>query len=208
MGRWTFQNTSEPESLYACLEGRAGLLLIAGREIATAERLEVQALGRDTTFEDGQTLQQTLQAVQDSGAVAVLPWGFGKWWFRRGAQISAAIGRLDRGQVVLGDNSGRPGVLPTPAQFRLARRHGIKILPGTDPLPFASEGARAGSTGFVLEGEIDRDRPAEGLKRLIREDTGQPRTYGRREAFARFCRNQLRMQLRRYLANPPPRSPT
>ena len=107
---------------------------------------------------------------------------------------------------MLGDNGGRPGVLPAPAQWRLARRRGIKILPGTDPLPFASEGARAGGVGFVLEGPLDRERPAQDLKRLIREEAGQPRTYGRPEAFARFCRNQIRMKLRRYLAKPPRRS--
>ncbi len=207
-GRWTFQHTGEPDSLYACLEGRVALLLVAGRQIGTAERLEVLALGCDATFEDGRALQPTLQAVQESGAIAVLPWGFGKWWFRRGALISAAIGRLDCNHVVLGDNGGRPAVLPAPRHWRLARRRGIKILPGTDALPFASEGARAGSVGFVLEGTLDRERPAQGLKRLIREEAGQPRTYGRPEAFARFCRNQIRMQLRRYLANPPPRPPT
>lgn len=193
---WSFHRTHESCSLIAARDGGEEILLVGGRQIATAERLEILALGCDRDFADGLALRPTLEAVLESGALAVLPWGFGKWWFRRGALMAELVESVDPAQVFLGDNSGRPRFLPSPQLFRLARARNVKILPGTDPLPFASEVTKVGSYGFVVEGEIDRWWPAEGLKRLALQQTGQPAIYGQLEDLGRFCRNQVMMQVR------------
>ena len=41
--------------------------------------------------------------------------------------------------MFLGDNGGRSSMLPYPTQFNLAEANEMKILPGSDPLPFPQE---------------------------------------------------------------------
>lgn len=197
-GAWSFVRTGEDCSLIAKRNTGEEILVVAGRQIATEERLEVLALGSEEEVPDGRAIRPTLDAVLDSGAIAVLPWGFGKWWFGRGVLMAEVVRSLDPTQVFLGDNGGRPQVSPRPRLFRLAESRHIKILPGTDPLPFPSEAAKAGGYGFVLEGRVARDRPGASLKDLLRRQKTQPALYGRLEGLGRFCRNQILMRVRRH----------
>lgn len=187
---WRFEATAEDESLIAVTETGERLILIAGRQIVARERLEVLALGKDLDLPDGLPLGEVLEKVRESGALPVLPWGFGKWWGRRGALVAGSLGH---GELFLGDNAGRHG--PTPALFRRARKLGVRVLPGSDPLPFSRHAGLAGSYGFVLPHAVDTDRPAATLLRRIRE-SGQPRAFGRRAGLPRFLRDQVGMQLR------------
>lgn len=192
-GAWTFEPTGEEESLSAVRATGERLIVVAGRQIVAREGLEVLAIGRDLETPDGLPLTDTLEQVRKSGALPVLPWGFGKWWGRRGAHVEAAL--REPGELYLGDSGGRlqPGIRPR--LFRLARETGIRLLPGTDPLPFARHAKLAGSYGFVLPGAPDEHRPAADLLRRIRQ-AGQPRTFGRRAGPVRFLRDQTAMQLR------------
>lgn len=190
-GGWRFEPTMEEESLRARNGVGEGLVLVAGRQIVTRERLEVLALGKDLELSDGLPLHEVLERVRESGALPVLPWGFGKWWGRRGAVVSEALGQ--NGELFLGDNGGRLG--PDPALFRRARKLGVRVLPGSDPLPFSRHTGLAGSYGFILPHAVDFERPAETLLRRIRE-SGQSRAFGRRAGLPRFLRDQVGMQLR------------
>ena len=71
--------------------GTLPVLVIAGRQIVSAERIEVLALGTRTQIPDGQPLAATIDAVRADGALAVLPWGFGKWWGARGRMVDAYL---------------------------------------------------------------------------------------------------------------------
>lgn len=177
------------------VRGAERLVVVPGRQIVTRERLEVLALGRDVDIPDGLSLSETLARVRESGALPVLPWGFGKWWGRRGALVEEAI--RSEGELYLGDNSGRLRLAGMPRLLREARR---LVLPGTDPLPFPDQAGRAGSFGFVLEGPLDLSRPAEDLLRRIRALREQPPTYGRGETLPGFLRNQASLQLRQVSA--------
>lgn len=185
-GSWRFEPTPEEESLLAVSGTGERLVLVAGRQIVARERLEVLALGRDLALTDGMPLGEALERVRESGALPVLPWGFGKWWGRRGTVVSEILGQ--GGELFLGDNAGRLG--PAPVLFRRAR-----VLPGSDPLPFSRHAGLAGSYGFVLPAAVDVDRPAATLLQRLRE-TGQPRAFGRRAGLPRFVRDQMAMQLR------------
>lgn len=198
-GPWSFRHTGEDESLLACQDGGAQMLLVAGRQVATRDGLEVLALGCDAEFPDGRPLRETLEAVLGTGALAVLPWGFGKWWLGRGRLMADVLATVDPMHVFLGDNSGRPGLLPGPRLFTQARARAIRVLPGTDPLPFASEASKAGAFGFVLDAGLDPTRPAAALKEKLRSQSQQPRTFGRLETPWRFIDHQVRMQLRKRL---------
>lgn len=185
---WFRQFREEREAIV--VRGTERLVVVAGRQIVTRERLEVLALGRDVDIPDGLSLSEALHRVRESGALPVLPWGFGKWWGRRGALVEDAIS--SEGELYLGDNSGRP--------WFAGMRRGRLVLPGSDPLPFPDQAGRAGSFGFVLEGPLDLRNPAEDLLRRIRALREQPRTYGRGETLPGFLWNQASLQLRRVSA--------
>lgn len=195
VGAWTLGSTGEEDSLVARRSTGESLFIVAGRQIAVRERLEVLALGKDAEIPDGLPLEETLRRVRDSGALPVLPWGFGKWSGRRGELVAATLER-PAGELYLGDNSNRLQLAGRPRLLREAEERGILVLPGTDPLPFPSHARRAGSFGFVLEEALDPVRPAEDLLRQVRSLREQPRTYGRGETLPRFLRDQASLQLR------------
>ncbi|HEX7183640.1 MAG TPA: hypothetical protein VF756_17525 [Thermoanaerobaculia bacterium] len=201
-GAWRIERTAEANSLIARRASGERLVLVAGRQIAASEGLEVLALGRDAEIPDGLPLAETLRQVRESGALPVLPWGFGKWLGRRGALIAGTLaggGDGSRGELFLGDNGGRPGIGGPPQLFAEARVRGVRVLPGSDPLPLPEHERRAGSYGFVLEGALDESRPAEDLLRKIRGLRGQPRVYGRCAALPRFLRDQIGLRWPRSL---------
>lgn len=203
-GEWGFEPTSEPSSLVARSPHGERLLVIAGRQVRSQEGLEVLALASSEEFPDGLPFGDALARVRWSGAVPVLPWGFGKWWLYRGGLVEAVIRRPDPKWILLGDNAGRPRAGGTPRLFREAEARGIPVLPGSDPLPLPEHATRVGSYGFVVDGGLDERRPAEGLRRWLRGLSGQPRVFGRSAGLARFCRDQAMLRLRRPVRIPIP----
>jgi len=193
--KWIAHRTSEVSSLLLQANHGARLFIVAGRQIVVKEDLEVLALLTATQFPDGVGLKDTVDAVRSDGGIAVVPWGFGKWWGRRGQILDEYLATQTPTTFFLGDNSGRPGFLPYPPQFQQARQQGIAILPGSDPLPFTSEYWRPGSAGFTIQGTVSDETPAKDLRQLM----GDPRTtfypYHQTENVFRFVRNQIAMQM-------------
>lgn len=199
-GDWTFEPTEEDCSLAARHVSGERLFLIAGRQIATREGIEALALGRDTDIPDGLALAETLGRIRASGALPVLPWGFGKWWLHRGSLVEETFRKRGAEELFLGDNAGRLGMTGPPRLFREARSQGVPVLPGSDPLPLAEHCARAGSYGFILSGPLDEAHPAACVLRGIRRLKGQPRIFGRCAALTSFLHDQAALQWRRRLA--------
>jgi len=196
-GRWTFERTAEPGSLMARHPDGERLLLTAGRQIRTREGLEVLALVSSDQFPDGLPLGDTLTRVRWSGAVSVIPWGFGKWWFYRGGLVEAVLRRPQWRGIFLGDNAGRLSMVGRPWLFRQAAARGVPVLPGSDPLPLAEHAGRAGSYGFLLQVEMEEGRPAESLRRRLRSLGVQPRTFGRCSSPLEFARAQTALRVSR-----------
>lgn len=195
-GTWSVSPTRESESLAVAGPEGQSLVLIAGRQIQTREGLEVLALGSIEVPPDGLPLAPVVEWVRAAGALPAIPWGFGKWWGRRGSVLERYLNETD-GEIFLGDNSGRPWFYAEPRLFKLARRKRIPILPGSDPLPLTSESGRAGSFGFAFTGWIDAGAPWGSLRAQLRAPDFDPSPYGPREKALRFVRNQALMQLRR-----------
>ena len=191
---WSFHTTAEDCSLTLCNRGRQ-IILIAGRQIVTREKLEVLALGYAGEFPDGLALSETVTGVLQSGSIAVIPWGFGKWLFRRGRVLKQFLESRNLQNVFLGDNSGRPRLGGRPPLFELAESKGLFVLPGSDPLPFPHQVRKPGCYGFVLEGEFDDYKPFASLRRLLQQTKALPRLYGQSDALAAFCRCQFGMQI-------------
>lgn len=196
-GRWAIRPTAEACSLLAEHEDGALLVLVAGRQIVSAEGIEVLALGTTAPQPDGRLLADTLCAVRVAGALPVLPWGFGKWLGRRGRLVEAQIRRAHPGQLFLGDNGGRPAWSRRPRLFRLAEARGIAVLPGSDPLPLPQEISKVARYGLVAEVPFDHEAPFAPLRRYLRELDGSPRSFGALERLAPFLHRQVAMQIRK-----------
>lgn len=195
---WTVGALDEEASLCLTRTDGARLLLLAGQQIHTRDGLEVLALATTQRFQDGADLEETVDRVLAAEAIAVVPWGFGKWWLGRGKRVTRLIERAPRG-LFLGDNSGRPEPFPRSTLFDLAADRGVHVLPGTDPLPFRWSAALPGRYGFILPDGLDQRRPAEGLRRALMAANEQPRIFGRRVSALRFLRDQTMMNLRKYV---------
>lgn len=198
VGSWQLEPTAEAASLIARSRDGATLVLASGRQIAVEGRLEVLALCTAERFPDGGSLAATLARVRAAGAVPVLPWGFGKWWRRRGARVAAIVRGAVPGSLLLGDNGGRPRSSSEPRHFRLARSRGLPILAGSDPLPFPDQLRRVGTYGSILSAkELDPRRPCASLARALLALRSTPPTFGSRVTLPAFAWAQLRLRARR-----------
>ncbi|MCG5059617.1 MAG: hypothetical protein KA714_16940 [Limnoraphis sp. WC205] len=191
---WKFNKTSEPESIYAENPQQQGMFLIAGRQIITSENLEVLALITDQTFADGSPLPETLQMIREAGGLPILPWGFGKWIGRRGKVLSNLLKSDDASPLFLGDNGGRPIFWRRPAYFQLAEAKGLRILPGTDPLPLTSEITRPGSFGFQVRGSFNQQEPGKSMKEILLRPETIVHPYGSLQTPWNFIRNQVQVR--------------
>ncbi len=197
VGDWTIRPTGEDVSLVAERQGALPLLLVAGCQIVTREGLEILILGAPGPFGESVDLATGVAMGQAAGGLAVVPWGFGKWWGRRGKVLDRFLATATAGNVFLGDNGGRLAGAGAPRQFARARERSIPVLPGSDPLPLDGDAHRAGSYGFVLDGPLDSTRPFADLKARLLALREQPQGFGRLQPFWHFIANQLGMQWRK-----------
>lgn len=195
---WRFQTTLEPESLIAISPAGFELTMIAGRQIVTAERLEVLAVCTDKLFDDGGMISKVIESVSAANGVPIVPWGFGKWTGRRKKVINRLIDEFAERKFHLGDNSGRISTWREPAQFKIARMQGQRILRGTDPLPFAGQETRVGRFGFCINGTLGKSRPAANMRELLHAGNVPAVSYGALEPPVIFVKHQLMMQTRKW----------
>jgi hypothetical protein len=200
---WAVEATDEECALLVATDGEPGMVLIAGRQIVTAERLEVLALATSREYEEGLEFREAIGVAVSSGAIPVVPWGFGKWTGRRGRAVRALLDSPDADAVYLGDNGGRPGLTPEPSLFQLARDRDVPILPGSDPLPIPAERHKPGRFGFVLQGIVDLRTPAASIRHMI-STRSQPRRFGRLEAIPTFVLRQTQLRLKSRRPGPRP----
>lgn len=192
---WCFQRTGEAESLTARSGNGMPLTIVCGRQIVTAEGLELLALATADSFAESKPIAATIEAAVGAGAIAVLPWAVGKWLGRRGRIVRGLIEQ--RGAAIaVGDNGNRPVFWPKPALLRRAERLELRVLPGSDPLPLPSEATRAGGFGFAIPGALSQSTPAADLKRRLADPGVTLTPYGRLELPLHFFKNQLALRRR------------
>ena len=166
------------------------LVLIAGKQIITLEKLEVLALGTVEKLEYGKNLKESIEYINFLGALPVLPWGVGKWIGTRGKIIKDYI-ENKRDRIFLGDNSGRPEFWLNPEQFKLVNTKDIIIIRGSDPLPIKSQEKKIGKFGFLINEEIDLDSPSNDLKKILSNLQKKPQNFGKLEGALNFFRHQF-----------------
>lgn len=194
--RWKISSTNEPAVLRVSLAD-ASLWIVAGRQIATREDLEVLALGTTRRFADKEPIKVSLAESDESAALTALPWGFGKWWGARGGIIKGLINSTRTRPLYIGDNGGRLSMSGRPSLFAVGERAGLKVLPGTDPLPFAGQEQRVGSFGMILEDWQPDEPPLAQLVKRLAGKGAAPRDFGHLTGVTDFVKLQIAMQLRK-----------
>lgn len=195
--RWTFVRAGEERALMGRRGDGRQLLLGAGRQIGSTEDLEVLALGTTVEYPRRPRFVDAFESALATAGAVVLPWGFGKWWFRRGAIVRDILQRYADRPFFMGDNAGRLAGTRRPPLFAEAERTGHWVLPGSDPLPLPGEDGRPGSYGCLIDTTLDPERPLTSVITALLASRAAPRTYGRLTPLPRFCSAQVRLQVRK-----------
>lgn len=195
-GGFCSRGTTEDTSLDFRLGEDRRLVIVAGRQIESRERLEVLAIGTRRHFESGARADQLIRAITGAGGLPVVPWGVGKWVGTRGELVEKLLQDSSLPRFFLGDSAHRPSFWPRPSCFRRAEKDGIWDLPGSDPLPFKGEVGRVGSFGFMLTGSLDTEEPVRSLKKRLSGMSTPVRPFGSRVTVPRFLWNQALMWYR------------
>ncbi len=85
------KESDEKCSLVFETAGSNFIIIIAGQQIITDEKLEVLSLGTQQKIEYSLSLEETVKRINNIGAIPILPWGVGKWLGRRNEVLNAFI---------------------------------------------------------------------------------------------------------------------
>lgn len=167
----------------ACLvsDGATDILVLAARQIAARERIELLGLMTEAAIPDGLPLQETAARLRAAGARPVLAWGLGKWLFKRGRIIRALLDSVhDPRDLMVCDSAMRPAFWGRPRLMALAQSRGLRLIHGSDPLPRAGEEALAGGYASLIAGDWTDADPVADMRRLLLNPAVAIRPVGRR----------------------------
>jgi hypothetical protein len=173
------------------------LYIVAGRQVQCREGLEVLIIGTRQRFRDGGSIRDVLDTAASLGLPHVIPWGLGKWFFKRGKLVSELMRQYRKPTLFLGDEGGRPGFWPYPSHFREGAGLGVRDLPGTDPLPFPHDISKVGRVGIRVPIQLDEQQPARSLLGVLSDGRTPLDRFASLEPPIMFVRNQVAMQLRK-----------
>ncbi|MGE5845581.1 MAG: hypothetical protein ACM34O_02570 [Ignavibacteria bacterium] len=196
---WSFCLTEEENSIIASKSEEQKIIIIAGKQIVTKERLEVLGLGIINGIEDKRNIQEVINNINGKGGLAVIPWGVGKWIGEKRKIVRDSIKTGKPGLLFIGDNGNRPFFWSNKKIFEQFEEKNIRNLSGSDPLPFKTENDRAGSFGFAMEGFLNFDKPFESIIMKLLNEQPELFYYGKLETPYRFFRNQILMQIKKKL---------
>jgi hypothetical protein len=198
VGSAQFVRTEEAESVWASIDGWR-LLIVAGRQITSAEGLEVHAFGTLASIPDGKPTRELIDDLIAKDIVVAFPWAVGKWTGRRGAVVKAALQRIPPECIFLADNRGRPAFWFEP-MFKRAASLGVRTLAGTDTLPLPSRHVDVGSYGIALDATLSDSRPYADLKAALRDSNRAIRPFGSLVTPLGFLLDQFQLRLGTRLA--------
>jgi len=161
-------------------QGYNDIFLFAGRQIVTRERLEILALTTDTQIPDGLPVQEVIERINAIGAIAVLSWAPGKWFFDRGKKVKQLLDLFNPQQLLLGDTTLRPWCWTTPILMKKGVGSGYTVLAGSDPLPFVGEEKMMGRYASYWQMELDFQDPVKSVRKYLKEPGSSPDLLGKR----------------------------
>ncbi len=182
--------------------GEELLLVVAGRQIVTRERLEVLALTTDADIPDGLPIDEVITRVRSVGGIPVLTWAAGKWLFGRGRVVRRVLKSAPKGDLLVGDSSLRPAGWWEPSLMRLARERGVRVVAGTDPLPISGEEGVVGTYGIVGESDFNWRDPIGSIRSMLLSSPTM-RIVGRRGDLKDVWRRLSELRRSRKFVAPP-----
>ncbi len=191
----------QEEGVLSLLAGDCSLYIVKGEQIVTKEKLEILTFGGHSGNFGGRPFTEILTCLKEQpGSLTILPWGVGKWLGKRGRFIDRAVDNQPGDisfPLFLGDNGNRPWFWPLPEVFNKAAKKGVADLPGSDPLAFSHHAMRAGSYGFRIAVEFDRNFPFGSLQRQLIATPENVSVFGKRCSCRNFLSDQLAVQLKK-----------
>ncbi len=146
-------------------------------------------------IEDGLPIENIVKRRLDKQTITVLAWGVGKWFFKRGKIIKDIIEKCHSPYLFIGDSSSRPSIWPIPKLYALAKKYDVRIIRGSDPLPFEEEQSRVGKFGFLIEGDFQINKPAEYFHNILVNPDKIINNFGYQDRTAAFLKRQLKLLL-------------
>ncbi len=190
--RDAFSEGVSVKSVGACLElqcfNTPSLYLCPGRQIVTEERLELLCLCVDAQIPDGLPAETTVNRIREVAGIPVLTWAVGKWLFGRAAVVRSLLETFSPSQLLVGDSAMRPIFWPTPVPMQFARKHGYKVLAGSDPLPADGEESVMGSYASLMDAPFDPENARESLRSALVNPDIIPKSVGARSGAVGFVR--------------------
>lgn len=186
----------DPTSIVFRHENKPTIILIAGRQIVTSERLELLSLCSSAAMENNQPMDDSIAASVAAGGVPVVPWGFGKWTSDRGRIVRHLIERKSAATpFLLGDNGCRLR-LTRPQLLTHGEELGIPVLSGSDPLPLSRHVTRPMSFGNRFSSCVDFDAPTQWAREQLIGLSSSPSTVGQCRTMLQFISDQVSLRLR------------
>lgn len=182
----------EPHSFWFKNRGKT-MLVITGRQINTAEGLEVLVIGNTDNITHDMPIKTILRQQSDN-RLNIIPWAAGKWLSKRGRLLNQLLETMTPQQFVLGDNAGRPWLWKQIQQLEYARTHNIPVLCGSDPLPLQQHYLKSGTYGNLIITNLDLEKPWKSIIQAIYEQP-QTKKFGRLSSLSSFIVNQLKLRL-------------
>lgn len=195
-GRWTVDG-SDGVSL-GLVDHQAGRFMTAilGRQVRTAEDLEVLAIGLADPVPTNRPLRDTVEECLQEEALVMLPWGFGKWTGSRGRAVVSAFETYSSRGLRLADTAAHARFLTESQALARSIAVELPILAGSDPFPFRDQVTAIGRYGFLLD-DVPPEARWEDLQPAVAALRAQPRRFGRPFGAVEFARLQWKMQLRK-----------
>ncbi|MGD9250145.1 MAG: hypothetical protein PVG19_02920 [Desulfobacterales bacterium] len=192
--RWQLRSTAETNSILAQASEGHQLVMVLGHQVISEEGLEILGFTPHRTVPAGLPVDQIIARIRASKGIAIIPWGFGKWMGRRKSLVVRLV-ETWHNNFSIGDNGGRSLFFSSAAIFKKARQKGIRILPGSDPLPIRGETKRIGTCGFCINGRLDLDRPLAHIIQTLRLPHQEVRLFARHANPIEFVIKQVMLRL-------------
>jgi hypothetical protein len=171
-------------------QGKDKVFLVAGRQIICREKFEILGLFCAKEILDGLGAEEVISLLKQENAVVVLPWSFGKWWFKRGKIVADIINNV--ANISIGDICMRPRFCFESKIIKLARKKNVNMLCGSDPLPIAREEALVASYCSFSNESIDSSI---SLVENLKSSLSKSMPTGKRNSIIKAVVRYLRLKI-------------
>ena len=192
---WSLRRADQGAHIICENDNGDQLVCLTGQQVATSENLELLLFGHEEPYRPESLLKSVEKNVKQADLV-VVPWGVGKWLGARGEKVLELLGREDISGYVLGDNGNRPAAWKKIPQFDIARKRGIPIVAGTDPLFLSGQIKRVGTYGMLVSEESERCFSTSEIRELLQNNNSM-KTYGALQRLHSFVAVQIALRVKK-----------